>query len=200
MTPFAEGTRGDCAMYSSPPVLVDGNNRTFSYVCEDVARAYGVSTTDLLAWNPGVNRTGGFDYPCELMGGFQYCVQLAPFVPGDTTQNCSSKALADPGYSCDYFAAEHNITKAAVAAWNPSTGTNCQSFQSGTCLTSGGAHRDDIDIIANQLGRTYCAAVQHFVSPDTASNCAYWATADSSVRKSEPTTTTEGSGALKLTE
>ena len=136
--PLAEGTRLDCAVYLSPPVLVDGNNRKFSYVCEDVARAYGVSTTDLLVWNPGVNSTGGFEYPCELTGGFQYCVQLAPWVPGDTTQNCSSTALAEPGYDCGYFAAQHNITEAAVAAWNPSTGTNCQSFQSGTCLTWAG--------------------------------------------------------------
>ncbi|KAJ9143042.1 LysM domain-containing protein [Pleurostoma richardsiae] len=160
VTPYANATRLDCVMYVTPPVLLNTDDRTFSYACADVASAYGITLSDLLTWNPGINQTGGFFDPCELSGQEQYCVQPLAEIPADTTANCSLTALAEPAWSCAYYAYMHNITKAAVVAWNPSVGPDCSNYTVGT---------------------TYCAAVQHFISPDTISTCAYWAMANDSI-------------------
>jgi hypothetical protein len=154
--PYPEGTRRDCEVYIDTPIEMNG---TFSYACGDVARAYQISEAQLLEWNPGINRTGGFFTPCEMPGGRQYCVQLTAQVADNIAQNCSVTALAVPDRTCLWFASYYNITQAALVAWNPSVGTGCSRFMSGA---------------------SYCVAVEHFRSPDTVSSCAYWATADES--------------------
>lgn len=131
LAPLANGTRADCVTYVTLPVLVDAENREFSYECSAVAKAYGISLSDFLAWNPGVNATSGFNYPCELPGTMQYCVQTTFDTPTDTTKNCSYHAIVEPGRQCHEFATMYNVTQAAVIAWNPSVGEKCKDFQSG---------------------------------------------------------------------
>lgn len=131
--PLANGSRADCVTYVTPPVQVVGANGEgqASYECSAVAKAYGVSLSDLLAWNPGVNQTGGFNYPCELLGTLRYCVQPVPIIAPDSTANCSFTAVADPGWSCERYANRYNITVAALVAWNPSVGDKCTGFRGG---------------------------------------------------------------------
>ncbi|KAK1756635.1 carbohydrate-binding module family 50 protein [Echria macrotheca] len=157
--PLENGTRSGCMTYITPPVLVDAATSKFSYECSAVAKAYGVSLSDFLDWNPGINQTGGFNYPCELLGNKQYCVLPTIVTPSDTTANCSVFAAAEPSWTCQSYGAIYNITEAAIIAWNPSVGKECKDFR---------------------LGTTYCAAVDHFTSPDTISTCSFWATAGSS--------------------
>lgn len=131
VTPFGNNTRLDCATYVTPPVLVNATNRTFSYSCANVAKAYGVSVADLLLWNPSINQTGGIVDPCELSGRKQYCVQPLPMIAKDMTTACNLTTVAPPGSSCSTFAITNNITQAAVIAWNPSVGQNCVNYVSG---------------------------------------------------------------------
>ncbi|KAF7535385.1 hypothetical protein G7054_g5456 [Neopestalotiopsis clavispora] len=157
VTPFANGSWENCEVYATPPVVMDLANGTVSYACEDVAAAYGITMDELLLWNPGINTTGGFDVPCELSFMFQYCVQPTLTLAADTVPECIFSALAPPAWTCDVFAQRYNISKAAVAAWNPSVGTDCSEFIP---------------------GNTYCAAVEHYKPAGTISTCSYWSMAN----------------------
>jgi hypothetical protein len=96
-----------------------------------VAAAYGITVADLLLWNPGINTTGGFSDPCELSFAYKYCVVPTASLPTGTTTSCVFPALAEPGWTCDMYVQRYNVTKAAFAAWNPSVGTDCSSYQQG---------------------------------------------------------------------
>lgn len=161
---LANGTRPDCQVYITPPVLVNETDRSWSYNCEDIALLYGVTVADLLAWNPSLNATGGTFSPCEMPGTRQFCVEPLERNATDMTTNCSMTAMAFPRInSCRDFAALYNITTGALVAWNPSIKDNaCSGYRVGT---------------------SYCVAVDHFKSPDAISNCAYWATADRADRE-----------------
>jgi len=102
--------------YVTPLVQVVGANgeSDASYEGPAVAKAYGVSLSDLLTWNPGVNQTGGFNYPCELLGTLRYCLQSILIIAPDSTANGSFTAVADLGWSCDRYAEIYNITVAAL--------------------------------------------------------------------------------------
>jgi hypothetical protein len=62
-------------VYVAPPVLVNESDSSYSFDCTDVARLYGVTVADLLAWNPPLNATGGKFSACEMPGTEQFCVQ-----------------------------------------------------------------------------------------------------------------------------
>ncbi|KAI6084419.1 hypothetical protein F4821DRAFT_280044 [Hypoxylon rubiginosum] len=157
VTPFANGSWLDCDVYMSPPVLLDVNNRTYSYTCADVADGYGITVDDLLLWNPGINTTGGFSDPCELSFAYQYCVVPTASLPDDTTPSCVFPALAEPRWTCGMYLQRYNITQAAFTAWNPSVGTDCLGFRQGA---------------------TYCASVQHYRPAGEISTCSYWSMAN----------------------
>lgn len=179
--PLANGSRADCVTYVTPPVQVVGANGEgqASYECLAVAKAYGVSLSDLLAWNPGVNQTGGFNYPCELLGTLRYCVQPVPIIAPDSTANCSFTAVADPGWSCERYSNRYNITVAALVAWNLSVGDKCTGFRGGILPVPsvGPAWGNKLTGRPINPGTTYCAAVHHFQSKDVISTCSFWATA-----------------------
>ncbi|KAK4441912.1 carbohydrate-binding module family 50 protein [Podospora aff. communis PSN243] len=159
LAPVANASRQDCEVYVTPPVLMNETMRTWSYDCEDVARVYGVTVSNLLEWNPSVNATGGTLSACEMSGTQQYCVQPVARKESSITSNCSMTALAESRMStCRDLTGLYNITTNALAAWNPSVGGGaCDGYR---------------------VGMKYCVAVSNFKSPDTISNCAYWATAD----------------------
>jgi LysM repeat protein len=155
----ANASRQDCEVYVTPPVLANETARFWSYDCVDVARLYGVTVAKLLEWNPSVNETGGKLSDCEMPGKHQYCVQPVARKATGITPNCSMTALAETRMShCQDLTRLYNITTSALAAWNLGVGGSaCSGYRVGT---------------------TYCVAVSNFRSPDTISNCAYWATAD----------------------
>jgi len=163
-TPFANGSRMDCHVYATPPVLLDPHNGTWSYSCEDVAKAYGITVTNLLDWNPDINATSGTASPCVMLSSQKYCVQPTFQNATGIVTNCSMTAVAEPRFgSCKEFAGAYNITTAALAAWNSGVNaTSCSGYGTGT---------------------SYCVAASHFKSPDTTGNCAYWATADRADRE-----------------
>lgn len=157
VTPFANASWENCEVYATPPVVMDLANGTVSYACEDVAAAYGITMDELLLWNPGINTTGGFDVPCELSFMFQYCVQPTLTLAADTVPECIFPALAPPAWTCDVFAQRYNISKAAVAAWNPSVGTDCSEFIPGMFLS--------VLILLRGLGVTELGQETHTAPP-----------------------------------
>ncbi|KAH7633183.1 hypothetical protein B0T09DRAFT_87582 [Sordaria sp. MPI-SDFR-AT-0083] len=148
MLPIANGTLMDCAHYLNPPLLLNSITRNTSTRCSDIARAYGVSVSDLIEWNPTLEGTN--EASCEVSTDYRYCVQHYLQEEEQATKYCIRKELATPGYTCSQFAGTRGIDMAEFVAWNPSAGPNCGNYTAGT---------------------EYCVAVWRYRQPGIISNC-----------------------------
>ncbi|KAH7038274.1 uncharacterized protein B0I36DRAFT_359860 [Microdochium trichocladiopsis] len=141
---YAPGSRKDCEFYVQGPVLIDWRNDKYTSSCEDVAKAYGVSTDNFKTWNPSLKTN------CTLSSQYQYCAVLGYEVADDPTEYCSKYVLAEAGYSCYDMAALNGVEFEQFALWNPSLGDKCADFKPGLA---------------------YCVKVWHYRQPGIVSNC-----------------------------
>ncbi len=136
---FANGTRRDCITYAVAPVLIDAYNRTFSYLCEDAAKQYGVSVADLKSWNGEAIVTDdiGSGSQCFLASARQVCMRMLPYTrsPGITSY-CVNYQAAPPGYDCAYFGWRWGANVTSLVEWNPAMNcTGVNSLQKGKPLS-----------------------------------------------------------------
>ena len=140
MPVYGNGTREDCDVYMTPPIIWNG---TLDYTCASTAQAYHVSLADLRSWNPALrNQT---DTECDLSPDEQYCVQFKRVQPATgpgITEYCGRYQVSEPGSydygDCESYLEAFDISEAAFKEWN---GVGCDGFQSGLA---------------------YCAAAMHF--------------------------------------
>ncbi|KAH7627240.1 hypothetical protein B0T09DRAFT_270400 [Sordaria sp. MPI-SDFR-AT-0083] len=132
MMPIANGTLMDCAHYLNPPLLLNSITRNTSTRCSDIARAYGVSVSDLIEWNPTLEGTS--EASCEVTTDYRYCVQHYLQEEEQATKYCIRKELATPGYTCSQFSGTRGIDMAEFVAWNPSVGPDCGNYTAGKCI------------------------------------------------------------------
>lgn len=76
--PLASGTLKNCTTYDQHFASVSGNKTTYNInSCYAVARFYGATTDQLVAWNPSLTLDDNDPDSCVLAPGFRYCVSMA---------------------------------------------------------------------------------------------------------------------------
>jgi hypothetical protein len=126
VVPFANGTRLDCAVYFEAPVLTNFSTNTTSLSCSDASKAYNVSLTDFISWNPSLNAAS-----CRMTPNSQYCGQRLSLSAPNMTSSCVQYEVAQPGWACQNFTASYGIEQDVFGQWNPTVGDSCQNFQTG---------------------------------------------------------------------
>ena len=117
---YAKGTRLDCFLYAN------GTDFGSSASCDDVAKAAGVTTANLTAWNPSLKGTS-----CTLDGSLTYCVQPMEFNATQQTEYCAMSAAPAYGLDCPNFLAVWGINMTDFASWNPGVGSTCENWVNG---------------------------------------------------------------------
>ncbi|TDZ15613.1 LysM domain-containing protein [Colletotrichum orbiculare MAFF 240422] len=129
------------------PELV-GNCDRFHFVqqdqsCTDMARQYGISMTQFLAWNPKAGASCG-----GLWADAYACVSIighepTPVQPGNgvatpspiqsgMVANCKTFHFVRSDESCRIIADKFGITVANFVAWNPAVGSSCAGLWANT--------------------------------------------------------------------
>ncbi|KAL5360255.1 hypothetical protein BJX96DRAFT_184441 [Aspergillus floccosus] len=136
LLPTASGTVSDCTTYRN----YDDKNGLND--CSYIAAAEGVTTDELLAWNPSLSTTN-----CVFQSGNSYCVYRTNATPdtGDTSY-CLPTNATEPGtisicncftevigyqngsrYSCDNIETGFGLTATQLLEWNSWMGSDCNS-------------------------------------------------------------------------
>lgn len=150
---YAEGTRIDCDRYANVTDFGD------SASCDKVATGFGVTTDNLVHWNPSLNAS------CVLDGKLSYCVQPSTLHVGNVTEYCSFFDTPDMGQTCDSFLAQWDIDYETFLAFNDGVGSKCENWK---------------------LGYTYCVAARHYRQAGIISTCTQWDTANVTNYASDP--------------
>ncbi|OJJ66409.1 hypothetical protein ASPBRDRAFT_666024 [Aspergillus brasiliensis CBS 101740] len=136
LLPTASGTVADCTTYRN----YDDTNGLND--CSYIAAAEGVTTDELLAWNPSLPATN-----CVFQSGNSYCVYRTNATPDtDDTSYCLPTNATEPGtistcncftevigyqnssgYSCDDIETGFSLTATPLLAWNTWMGSDCNS-------------------------------------------------------------------------
>ncbi|KAI0437932.1 hypothetical protein F4803DRAFT_536864 [Xylaria telfairii] len=129
-SPTQDGLVSDCNNYA---IAKTGDT------CFDFAKAHGLTTGQLYAWNPVLGLEGA-NCSTNFWASEYYCIGIwatatAPVTaPGPTQSgivtNCAKFARAQKGDTCDVFAARNSISNAQLYAWNSvlgPAGQNCGS-------------------------------------------------------------------------
>ncbi|GKZ21588.1 hypothetical protein AbraCBS73388_007489 [Aspergillus brasiliensis] len=136
LLPTASGTVADCTTYRN----YDDTNGLND--CSYIAAAEGVTTDELLAWNPSLPATN-----CVFQSGNSYCVYRTNATPDtDETSYCLPTNATEPGtisacncftevigyqnssgYSCDDIETGFSLTATQLLAWNSWMGSDCDS-------------------------------------------------------------------------
>lgn len=144
--PYANGTRLDCTLYATAPVLTNSSSNATTLACQDVADLYGIALADLVGWNPSLNASD----PCTMAEDTQYCVQLVQNTADNITSACVGWDTAPAGYDCIDFVSLFGLDLAEFIAWNLGVGDDCTNFTTGT---------------------SYCTSVAHFRQAGIVSTC-----------------------------
>lgn len=142
--PYANGTRLDCTLYATAPVLTNSSSNATTLVCQDVADLYGIALADLVGWNPSLNASD----PCTMAEDTQYCVQLVQNTADNITSACVGWDTAPAGYDCIDFVSLFGLDLAEFIAWNLGVGDNCTNFTTGTSYCTSVAHYRQAGIVS----------------------------------------------------
>ncbi|KAJ0424778.1 hypothetical protein BJY00DRAFT_308683 [Aspergillus carlsbadensis] len=133
--PIASGTADNCTEYRN----YDGVNNLND--CAYVAFAAGVTTENLLSWNPSLSSEN-----CVFQPGYSYCVGDADgtatstpdyCLPLNATEagtiascNCFTRVIGyqnSSGYGCAEIQSDYAITEAELLTWNSWMGSDCDT-------------------------------------------------------------------------
>lgn len=122
-----------------------------SDTCDTIARANGVSITDLIKWNPAVG-TGCTNmwadaYICISTLGVDVTAPITTTSPSNgvstpvPTQegmvaNCNKFHLVQDGQTCATIAALNSISTSQFIAWNPAVNNGCSNLWASTVRNS----------------------------------------------------------------
>ena len=104
-----------------------------STTCDAIVQRYGLTVSDFLGWNPGINSA------CDnLQTGYYTCVAITPSPVQTPVHEFCNKyhKVASSSTTCQGIADYNGISLSAFASWNPSIDAGCNNLKAGwyTCV------------------------------------------------------------------
>lgn len=129
-TPHQTGMAAGCDKFYK---VVSGDT------CDQISKAYHVSESDFISWNPAVGKDCGSlwvgDYVCVDVKGHIASKTTAghgiatptPYEPG-MVSSCNKFFYVKSGDSCSEIAKAEGISVSDIESWNPKVGSRCTSL------------------------------------------------------------------------